>query len=379
MKSKFTQLKTALATRTISFELDLVPLRFERLPVRKIANWLLTEFSVKVKPSRPWGLPTLIQLEPTSYCNLRCAMCPVGIGLHRASGNMDYGLFCQIVNQVSATALVMMFWDWGEPFLNQKSYEMIRYARSNGIKVVCSTNGHLFADPEHARRVVESGLDVLVFSVDGMSQETYQVFRKHGQLETVLRGIRNVVAERQRLGSPAPLVNLRFIVMKHCEPEIPQVRAVAQQLGVDIVTFRKFHFVPGTGSAAHRAADEAERGAALIPTDAQYQFPALADGGRPMRVSRNPCRNLWNCPTIHWNGRVCSCFMDYDETRPLGSLSKNSFRDIWYGDAYRQLRARFRNSWLDLPLCGNCASGYLGGDVGKEANASAFLPAKREE
>jgi len=85
-----------------------------------------------------------------------------------------------------------------------------------------STNGHVFADLEHARQVVASGLDVLVVSVDGITQGSYEQYRGAGNLDTVLGGIRNVVAEKRRRGAGTPIVNLRFIVMKHGEPELPR-------------------------------------------------------------------------------------------------------------------------------------------------------------
>ena len=164
-----------------------------------------------------------------------------------------------------------MFWDWGEPFLNPHAYDMIRYAHEAGIKVVSSTNGHIFASEGHAREAVESGLDVLVFSVDGISQETYQRYRAKGRLEVVLEGIRRVVAEKRRLGSRTPVVNLRFIVMKHSEHEIPRLEEYARSLGVDVLTLRKFHFVPGTGQDA----EGVKVGSELAPSEARFQLPAL--------------------------------------------------------------------------------------------------------
>jgi MoaA/NifB/PqqE/SkfB family radical SAM enzyme len=369
------QFATAFAARRLSFDLDLVPLHFERLPWSKVVNWFLTESSVYFKPSRPWGLPTVLQVEPTSRCNLECGICPVGIGLERPTGNMDLDLFRGIVDDLRDSLLVMMFWDWGEPFLNPCAYEMIRCARRAGVKVVTSTNGHVFAAGDHAREVVESGVDVLVFSVDGVSQETYQHFRRKGRLDTVLEGIRRVVAEKRRSGSRTPIVNLRFIVMQHCEHEIPLLPEFARDLGVDVLTLRKFHCVPGTRESCGPKNQIHDRaGAGLVPTELKYQLPRLTGNAKaPVRASRNPCRNLWNCPTVHWNGTVCSCFMDYNERRPLGSLRENSFREIWQGEAYRRLRREFRRRWQQLPLCDECASGFERGDVGREANAEAVF------
>ncbi len=376
MIRKLSQAMSAVLTRNVSFEMDLIPFTFRELPLKKITNWLLTESSVVFKPSRPWGFPTILQVEPTSRCNLRCRLCPVGTGLGRPVGDMDLPMFRRIIDELGEYLLLIMFWDWGEPFLNPDAYEMIRIARRAGIKVVCSTNGHVFANGDHARRVVDCGLDVLVFSVDGITQETYERYRRRGSLEKVLKGIREVVSEKRRLHSDTPLVNFRFIVMKHSEGEVPRIKEFTSSLGVDVLTLRKFHFVPGTGNDLEPGSDKktAGVGETLVPSQSKYQLPMIPTGGRqPLRVERNPCKNLWNCPTIHWDGTVCSCFMDYNEQRPIGSLRAKSFREIWYGEAYRRLRRAFRDNWRELALCKDCASGFQGGDVGREANAEAFF------
>lgn len=358
----------ALATRKVAFDVDLIPRAWENLPLKKVLNWLRTEASVHVKPERPWGMPTILQVEPTSRCNLHCRVCPVGVGLGRPAGDMDPALFQRIVDEVRDSALLLLFWDWGEPFLHPEAYGMIRYAHQAGLQVVASTNGHVFASNDHAARVIASGLDVLVFSVDGITQDTYQHYRAAGKLDDVLEGIRNVVAAKKSAAGRTPLVNLRFIVMRHNEHEIEQLEDFAASLGVDALTLRKFHAVPDRRMRG-RWAD-----ADFVPSRPEYQLPVLTPGTlEPVRAARNPCRNLWNCPTIHWNGVVCSCFMDWGEQLKLGTIAGQSLREVWYGEAYRDLRQRFRRGWRDLPRCGECATGFVGGDVGRHANAEAFF------
>jgi radical SAM protein with 4Fe4S-binding SPASM domain len=358
------QVARAIATRKIPFDIDGVPVNLGQLPLKKVINWLLTETSVKVKPSRPWGLPTVLQLEPTSHCNLRCPVCPVTTGLSRPAGSMDYGLYQRIIDELCGHVLVMMFWDWGEPLLHPRASEMIRYARDSGIRVVCFTNGHLLASPDHARRLVESGLDVLVVAVDGLTQETYQQYRAGGSLGDVLDGLRNVVVAKEALQSSSPTVNLRFIVMNHNEHEIPKLRDFAEPLGVDVLSLRRFHSVPMRGLFQVEGAE------ALVPGQSLYQLPARSGGsGQPVRVRHNPCRTLWNNPSIHWDGTVCSCSVDYGEERPLGKMPEKTFREIWTGEAYRRLRREFRSGWRQLPLCSECSCGYVGGDIGRDATA----------
>jgi MoaA/NifB/PqqE/SkfB family radical SAM enzyme len=357
---------TVLATRGLSFDVDLIPCRFRGLPARKVLNWLLTESSVYFKPAKPWGFPTIMQVEVSSRCNLSCPMCPVSIGLDRPAGLMDLGLFQKVIDELGDHLFVLLFWDWGEPFLNPHAYQMIRYAQSRDIRVISSTNGHLFATGHHATHVVESGLDALVFSVDGITQETYQQYRAGGRLDQVLEGIARVVAAKRRMASRTPLINLRFIVMEHNEQEVRHLKGFASALGVDLLSIRKYHM-------SHSGGLDHDKALKLSPKQSKYQLPPLDPATRkPIRAAQNPCRNLWNCATIHWDGTVCSCFMDFAGKRPLGSLRSQSFGEIWHGHDYLRLRAQFRERWQELTPCGHCSNGFLGGDVGQDSNAEAI-------
>lgn len=364
----------ALLTQNIHCEIDLIPFQFEKVPARKIINWILTEGSVLLKPARPWGFPTLLQMESTSRCNLRCRVCPVSAGMDRPTGDMDERLFKKVIDELAEYLLLILFWDWGEPFLNPNAYDMIRYARHRGIKVMSATNGHIFASKDHARNVVESGLDVLIFSVDGITQETYQHYRHVGRLETVIEGIRNVVAEKNSLKSKTPLVNFRFIVMRHNEEEIPYLKDLARALEVDALTLRKFYAIP------NRRKERGEPQQDLIPSQPRFQLPEHSpEDHQPIRIERNPCKTLWNCPTIHWDGTVCSCFADFNEERPLGRMGQQTFTEIWNGEGFKNLRRNFRKAWQELPICQDCPSGFKGGDVGRESNAEIVLFSEKDK
>jgi MoaA/NifB/PqqE/SkfB family radical SAM enzyme len=298
----------AFFAKKIEFTVDMIPFVFDGLPLRKIINWLLTESSILLKPSRPWGFPTLVHLEPTTHCNLRCVTCPVTEGLKRDSGHMDLNLFKGIIDNLSPYLLLILLWDWGEPFLNSNIYEMITYARKHKIKLISSTNGHIFAKGYHAQKVVASGLDALIFSVDGITQETYERYRAGGRLESVLEGIRKVVDEKRRQRSQTPLLNFRYIVMKHNEHELPNVEKFVRSLNVDILSFRKFFPV-----VKQQVTDK--RLEISDPEDPLFQrFEQHPETTGLQRVQNNPCKNLWNCPAIHWDGTVCPCTCDYNES-----------------------------------------------------------------
>ena len=352
----------AFFKKRIEFSVDMIPFQFENVPFRKVINWFLTESSVFPKPSKPWGFPTLIHLEPTNYCNLRCVTCPTTRGLKRARGHMSLELFKKIIDELSPYLLLILLWDWGEPFLNPDVYDMIRYARHKKIKLISSTNGHVFAGSEQARSVVSSGLNALIFSVDGITQETYAHYRSGGRLDTVLNGIKNVAAEKRRQGSETPILNFRFIVMKHNEHELPSIEKFARKLDVDILSFRKFFPVVDNAQDVHH------------PDKVTYRrFDQSSDESEPVRVRKNPCKNLWNCPAIHWNGTLTCCTCDYDDVRVFGNLNESRFRDIWSGSPAKRMRRLFRNRWKNLPLCRDCVYAFEGGNMGRESVTEAVV------
>jgi len=346
----------------VDFVCDLIPFRLEKVPLKKLINWWLLETSIHLKATRPWGRPTHLTLEPTALCNLRCALCPVTKGMTRPKGHMDTDLFRRLIDEIGDYLLLIMFWDWGEPLFHPKAYEMIHYAHSRNIKVITSSNGHLLARGDNADKLIKSGLDALIVAVDGITQETYQRYRQDGNLELVLEGIRKVVEKKRILGSPTPLINFRFIVMRHNEHEIPQLKDFARSLGADALTLRTLNPVLNRGQNPDQ--DNIE----MLPRQTRYRRFAYAadDSNLPVRLKDNPCRSPWNNPAIHWDGTVCSCYFDYNGDHPMGDLKTTSFRSIWYGENFQRFRRAFRRNWEDMPLCGNCSYAFQGGDCGRE-------------
>lgn len=357
----------ALATRRVEIRCDGIPYRFKKVPLKKILNWILVEASLYVKPERPWGLPTHLQVEPTNRCNLKCALCPVTTGLERQSGDMDLELFKRLICETEGSVFLMLLWDWGEPFLNPRVFDMIAYARERGIRVVSSTNGHMFTQAENAEKVVRSGLDTLIFAVDGITQESYARYRCGGSLVTALDGISQVVRQKLIQKSKTPLVNFRFIVMKDNEHEIPAVKELAASLGVDALSFKTMN--PGFNHG-----DTSFHYSELIPENERYRRFVYGENGRgPVRNTTNACKNLWNCAVIHWNGVICPCCGDPYEKNTLGELRSDTFTNTWSGELYRQMRRRFRRNWEEIPLCRDCTNAFRGGSRNDETVSETII------
>jgi radical SAM protein with 4Fe4S-binding SPASM domain len=287
---------------------------------------------------------------------------------------MDPSLFRRILDEAGPYAFTLLLWDWGEPFVNPHIYDMIAYAKTKQVKVISSTNGHIFAQPDRAEQLVRSGLDTIIFAVDGMTQASYERYRQGGTLETALEGIRQVIAARTRFGTCTPTVNFRFIVMDQNESEIPLVRELAPRLGVDVLTFKTLNHSlqdPYKDTAPAVAA----RGIAYAPRQERFRRFRTNASGERLRRRHNPCKQLWNNPSIHWSGAVCPCSFDPQDKYVLGDLTRQNFHDVWHGEPYRKLRREFRSHWDQMHLCGECSYAYEGGSLSCETIADAiFFP-----
>jgi radical SAM protein with 4Fe4S-binding SPASM domain len=347
----------ALVTREIQVDCDGINYHFRNVPLKKIKNWLFVECSLLFRPEKPWGWPTHLQVEPTNLCNLKCPLCPVTDGLKRSKGHMELDLFKNFIDEVGDYVFLIILWDWGEPFLNPAVYEMISYAKGKGIKLVSSTNGHVFANAENAKKVVNSGLDTIIFAVDGITQETYEGYRKRGDLETLIQGIQNVVGAKRFLESETPLVNFRFIPMKHNEHELPRLKDFAGSLGVDLLTLKTLN------PHCEHVLDEDKD---FMPQDPFYQrFKYDQEGGR-YRRKRNPCKAFWNNPIIHWDGKISPCTYDPHDDYTVGDFANSQFKEIWWGSALKELRRLFRQNYQKIKQCTWCSYAFEGGTLSSE-------------
>ena len=143
----------------------------------------------------------------------------------------------------------VQFYNYGEPFLHQGTVAMVRHIKDHHphVWVDSSTNGHFFQDDRRRREVVESGIDRLIFSVDGATQESYERYRKGGDLARVLRAMEGIVGYRTMLGRSKPEVMWRYILFEWNDGflEMRRARGLARKMGVDALCWHLSLPVPG--------------------------------------------------------------------------------------------------------------------------------------
>jgi len=295
-----------------------------------------------------WGYPVSISFEPTTSCNLRCPECPSGLrAFTRPTGMLENGFFRKTIDEMHRELLYLIFYFQGEPYLNPAFLDMVRYASSKKIYTATSTNAH-YLNEENARKTVESGLDRLIISLDGTTQEVYQQYRVGGRLDKVLEGARNIVKWKKELNSKKPFVIFQFLVVKPNEHQIEEVKNLAREIGVDDVWFK----------TAQIYDYEHDPNGLITNIDRYSRYRRNADGTyTPKNKMANHCWKLWHANVITWDGLVVPCCFDKDARHKLGDLQSESFREAWDNEAYRRFRKELMNSRKNIDICSNCSEG----------------------
>ncbi len=295
-----------------------------------------------------WGYPISVSFEPTTSCNLRCPECPSGLrSFTRPTGMLKKDFFSQTIDEIHKDLLYLIFYFQGEPYLNPAFLEMVRYASNKKIYTATSTNAHYLNDA-NARKTVESGLDRLIISIDGTTQDSYQQYRKGGKMSKVLEGAENIVKWKKQLNSKKPFVVFQFLVVKHNEHQVEDIKQLAKKTGVDDVWFK-------TAQVYDYENDPNQ----LIPSIDKYsRYKKNKDGAYQVKNKlNNHCWKLWHANVITWDGLVVPCCFDKDAMHRLGNLKMQSFKEIWNNDNYKQFRRELMTSRKNIDICANCSEG----------------------
>jgi radical SAM protein with 4Fe4S-binding SPASM domain len=322
-----------------------------KLSFRKIwnATKVIASFFLSSQMNRviQWGLPFNISIEPTTSCNLGCPECPSGLkSFTRDTGTLSVDFYKKFLNEVQKDLIYLYFYFQGEPYLHPDFLSLVKAASEKKIYTVTSTNAH-FLSPRKATETVQSGLDRILISIDGASQETYESYRKGGKLAKVIEGTKNLVKAKRQLNSSTPHIIIQFLVVKPNEHEIPEILQLGKDLGVDEVKLKTAQVY------------DFKNGNELIPSIEQYsRYRKNEDGSyRIKNKLENKCWKLWHSCVVTWDGNIVPCCFDKDAKYEMGSLQTHTFQSIWENKNYKAFRGQLVKNRKSIDICTNCTEG----------------------
>jgi len=283
--------------------------------------------------------PRKIYIEPTNICNLKCVHCVHDGALTRKPGYFDYDLYTRMIDDIADLAMhtKVQFTGVGEPFFHKRIFDMIKYASDRGFFTLMNSNATIL-DREKCERLVDSGLDYLHVSLDGVTKKTYEAIRVGADFDKVIENIFTLFEVRQEKHGDHLAVILGIVDQKRNRDEVEQfLRYFEQYPFHHVVAGELFNHM---GTVEEASLNYADRAQAPIET-----YPV--------------CNTPWDLLSFNCDGQAVACNYDFDNRYVIGDAHDEGVLDIWNSQRMQDFRANLlKRDYAPLekngPLCSEC-------------------------
>lgn len=306
---------------------------------RKWVNLARVELERKMRRIEVKGMPYLLIIDPCNYCNLRCPLCPTGLGtLGRKQAFLSLEHFKLYFDPLADYLFEAYMHNWGESLLNKEVYKMIAHAQSRNVGTNLSSNLSATTSSD-LDNLLDCGLEYLVVSLDGTSEESYSKYRVKGVYQNVVENLGELIRRRDQRRLTTPVIEWQFIVMKQNEHELETAEQMAKKLGVDLLRFIPVG-MPYDTADRRAVADEwfpvTVAGREHMPDAVEQQF---GQANKP-----SPCFYLYRSMVVNPDGGVTPCCVVYKEESDFAQLPVEDVRRLWNNDYYQSGRSLFSPS-----------------------------------
>lgn len=274
------------------------------------------------------ALPVEYIVETTAKCNIYCPMCPRETHAQPKEDMTDH-VFDRLVRESASTAEHMMLIGLGEPFLDPKIFERIERCEHHGISTLLSTNGTLLDDAT-IEAILDSPLEHITLSMDGMDKETYEFYRKGARFERVRDNFLKLCRRKAEKRAKVQVV-VQMVRMERNAHEVDDfIRYWKTVPGVDLVRIKE---------------DETNL---MQPT-----------AGHTADEWKHPCHYLWRGPMyVKQSGDVYPCCQSYMlDGAPVGNIAHQSLPEIFNSRAMVRMRkAHVAGRAGEIAVCARCCT-----------------------
>lgn len=276
-----------------------------------LLSYIIDRFRWNIYPRihRVSTFPTHIDLELSNACDLNCSMCYTTTDAFKKNVsklNMSFDLFKKIIDECThykSHYSIRLSWR-GEPFLNPQIFDMVRYAKSKGIKEVSTLTHGGFLNPEKFEELMDAGIDWITFSTDGVGKE-YEKIRAPLKFDEHLAKLKKYNEIKKRRKSVKPIIKIQ-----------------------------------GVWPAVEKSPDEYF--ATFSPIADQVTASPLLDFLRNDTnreyIENFTCPVLYERLTVGADGRADMCYNDEMGTVIVGDLNKETVYDVWHGKKLQHAR-----------------------------------------
>jgi MoaA/NifB/PqqE/SkfB family radical SAM enzyme len=335
-------------------------------------NFLRAKYETYTGQLEARSYPYYLCLDPSDKCQLRCPTCPTGIEneakrtkaidapVFRSNRHtLSEDLLGALLDELGEYLFLINFYNYGEPLLNRHLPSFIRRAAGFDIDTEIHTNLSLTLSDQFIEDLLTAGLTYLQASIDGFSQESYQIHRVGGDLAMVKKNLERFAAARDRLGLKTE-ISYNFLVFSFNEHELADARTYCEDLGI---TFNnRDAFVDNPDWLPSYRKGEAPR---IMPESAQLKKDT------PQSWSLMPTVEPSRCPpACGWHhgysvvtagGSVAPCCAPARDRDDFGTVvpGVTRFSDVWNNELFKVSRAAFANHAGATPpaletICTSC-------------------------
>lgn len=312
------------------------------------ANWVLSNYEMWRRTTTIKAKPLKLTVDLTNSCQLRCPLCPTGLQAHDRNATL-YSLeqFKKLMEDVGDYVFFIDFYNWGEPLNNKNFDEYVQVAKQYNVSTEISSNFSLKLSDERIRRLIESGLNEIIVSMDGTTQETYEQYRRKGQIDLVQDNIRRFIKLRNELGQTFPVLTWRYLVFGFNEHEVEEAKEMSKELGVDKIMF----FPASLDEDRYFPVPDVDRITIVdswVPTNPEFKVYDVSETGQLIShhdkapVAKR-CDWHYMSAAINADGSVAPCCVAYKKDDDFGRLDDDgsSYMSVVNNEKYRGIRANF--------------------------------------
>ena len=336
---------------SILFSLKHLGRIFKYISFKKIFNLIHLRYSYQInqlaRSKNRFYQPHYISIELSNYCNLKCPECPVGTreNSHLTKNNFELELLTKIIDELKSNLFHAILYFQGEPFLNPNWFKIVRYINTAKIYTSTSTNGQML-NKQIAEKIILSGLDKLIVSIDGNTQDVYEQYRVGGNLAKVIEGIENVNYFKKKFNSVSPFIEIQFLVLKTNEHQLNDMRILAKKLNANKLSFKTAQLY------------DYKNGNPRMTTISKYSRYKKTKVGTYVLKHKQPnkCWRMWSGAVVNVNGEILPCCFDKESEYSFGNVRNSTFTDCWNSKIAFDFRESILTNRKQFEMCRNCTS-----------------------